>query len=265
MPEKTSPKSDFVPNEDKQLDISIAGVTFRRYPLQTKKVVAEDNLTKVVVGEVSDFFGALPKQQDHMLFLGKPWYLFVSEKIVAITQGRSFFIKDMKPGFWAKLLSHFVIKTSYGIGLGSPWTMQLAIQEAGLPRILFASVASVLGKLVGKKGVFYNLAGSNVRAIDGPTSYSVYPSNVSAKLPPKDPDLVAEQLDGEVRKVLSENVTKNFLGVVIMDANDIGRNVLGQNTDTSDPELEAMFADNPLGQGHECTPLCVVFESSKSS
>ena len=40
---------------------------------------------------------------------------------------------------------------------------------------------------------------SNVRAIDGPTVYSAFPSNVSAKLPPKDPDGVSARLSAAIR------------------------------------------------------------------
>lgn len=43
-----------------------------------------------------------------------------------------------------------------------------------------------------------------------------------------------------------------------MDANDIGRNALGKDTAASAAVLEAAFADNPLGQGRERTPLAVV-------
>jgi asparagine synthase (glutamine-hydrolysing) len=46
--------------------------------------------------------------------------------------------------------------------------------------------------------------------------------------------------------------------VVVIDANDIGRNVMGQATDRPDRFFEEVFADNPLGQGNERTPLCVV-------
>jgi len=45
---------------------------------------------------------------------------------------------------------------------------------------------------------------------------------------------------------------------VVIDANDIGRNVMGQASDRPDRFFEAVFADNPLGQGNERTPLCVV-------
>ncbi len=248
-------KSDLKPNPGKRLDISVGGTTYRRYPLQTEAVQAGDNLHNLIVGRLKDFAKVAPQS-----VWQKSWRLFVSEKIVAITQGRSYFVWDIKPSFWARTLSTFVVKTPHGIGLGSPWTMHLAIQEAGLPRILLASAGGAIGKVLGKKGVFYNLAGSDVRAIDGPTEYSVYPSNVSAKLPPKDPSKVATQLDAAIKKALPSKMTANFKGVVIIDANDLGRNVLGHNTTANQADLEAAFADNPLGQGSERTPLGVVFE-----
>ncbi|MGH7196773.1 MAG: redoxin domain-containing protein [Candidatus Saccharimonadales bacterium] len=255
------PKSDLVPNEGKKLDLTVGEQTFCRYPLKTKMVSAEDDLQPYILERVEQFFETLKKApKEHSDLLMRPWQLFVSEKIVAITQGRSYFIWDIKPGVWARLLSRFVVRTPYGIGLGSPWTMQLAIQEAGLPRIMFAAAGGILGKMVGKKGWFYILAGSDVRAIDGPTEYSVYPSNVSAKLPPEDPQKVAVELSELLKKRLHPELTANFRGVVVIDANDLGRNVLGHDTVDGEEQLEAIFADNPLGQGSECTPLCVVFE-----
>jgi asparagine synthase (glutamine-hydrolysing) len=253
--------SDFEPNRNKELDITAGDKTYRRYPLCTDKVTADTKLGEFVVGYVKRFFGELAGQdKSHLAATKGRFFLFISEKIVAITQGRSYFIWDIKPGFWARTLSKFVTRTPAGIGLGSPFTMQLAIQEIGLPRILYASIGGVLGKLVGKRGLFYTLAGNDVRAIDGPTEYSVYPANVSAKLAPKDPDKVAERLSGAVREALPAEYRDSFAGVVVIDANDIGRNVLGTNASDAPELYEEIFADNPLGQAHEQTPLCLVFE-----
>ncbi|MDR2586638.1 MAG: asparagine synthase (glutamine-hydrolyzing) [Coriobacteriales bacterium] len=256
-------QSDFEPNENKNLDLAADGAVFRRYPLRTEKVTAQTDLTEFVREYVERFFAALPVQaEEHRQMCGKPWYLFISEKIVAITQGRSYFIWDIKTGWWARFLSRFVTRTPAGIGLGSPYTMQLAIQEAGLARIIFASIGGALGKLVGKRGVFYQLAGNDIRAIDGPTEYSVYPANVSAKLAPAQPDAVAAQLSSLVRAAVPAPYAENFGGVVIIDANDIGRNVLGTDAPGPSAHYEAAFGDNPLGQAHEQTPLCLVFESA---
>ncbi len=139
--------------------------------------------------------------------------------------------------------------------------MQLAISELGLPRILFASLISLLTKPFGIKGLFYKIAGPEAASIDGPTEYSLYPSNVSAKLGPKDPEKVAREIHESIKnKVLSIKYFKdNFQGVVIIDANDLGQKVLGNSTNLNNNLIEKIFSDNPMGQANEQTPLILVF------
>ncbi len=185
----------------------------------------------------------------------RKWFAVISEKIVAISQGRSYFLWEIHPKFLARFLSKFVSRTPYGIGLGSPWTMQLAIKEAGLRKILFATFVSAITKPFGVKGVFYRIAGREIASIDGPTEYSLYPSNVSAKLGPKNPQVVAEILHVNINERLKD---KNFQGVVILDANDLGRDVLGNSTKLKNKLIEDIFRDNPMGQGREQTPIAVV-------
>jgi len=136
--------------------------------------------------------------------------------------------------------------------------MQIAIQEIGLPRILLASVASVVTKPFGMKGIFYQIVGPEIAAIDGPTEYSVYPSNVSAKLAPKNPLKVAIETVEEVYNAVPKHFKGTFGGVIIIDANDLGRNVLGNATDLPDTFFEKVMKDNPMGQGSEQTPLVLL-------
>ena len=91
-----------------------------------------------------------------------------SERMVAITQGRSYPIREIRPGRLARLLERYVTRPGYGIGLGSAETMELAIREVGAPRILLAAAASALTKPFGVHGVFYRVAGPQAKAIDGP-------------------------------------------------------------------------------------------------
>jgi len=237
-------------NPGKKIEIEVDGQIFTRYPIQTEVFKKGDDYA-IKIGNI------IKSQLSNSKLIpnNSKWYVIVSEKIVAISQGRSYFIKDIKPSWWAKTLSNSVIKTPYGIGLGSPWTMQLAIQEVGLPRILLAAVLSVITKPFGFKGIFYHIAGREAAAIDGPTSYSLYPSNVSAKLAPKDPQKAAEKIAESIKFQI---VHSNFGGVVIIDANDLGRNVLGNATDKSDLFFEKVMRDNPMGQGHEGTPVVIV-------
>ncbi|MEO7421529.1 MAG: asparagine synthase (glutamine-hydrolyzing), partial [Ornithinibacter sp.] len=254
-------KSDFEANSRRELDIvTERGERVRRYPVRTELVDRDSDLDARVMEHVDSFFAALPEAgPEHAAATSGPWWFFISEKIVAITQGRSYFIWDIKVGRPARVLSRYVTRTPAGIGLGSPFTMQLAIQEAGLPRVLYAAAGGAVGKVTGRKGRFYELVGNDISAIDGPTEYSAYPSNVSAKLAPKDPDAVAARLSAAIRARVPEPWRATFGGTVVMDANDIGRNVLGSDEPGDWSRFEEMFADNPLGQGSEQTPMAMVF------
>ena len=254
-------KTDFEPNDRRELDLVTArGERVRRYPVRTELFTRDDDLDARVLAHVDAFFAHLPAMgPDHADATRGPWWFFLSEKVVAITQGRSYFLWDIEVGRPARVLSRYVTRTPAGIGLGSPFTMQLAIQEAGLPRVLYAAAGGAVGKVTGRPGRFYELVGNDISAIDGPTEYSAYPSNVSAKLAPKDPDAVAERLSAAIRERVPEPWRSSFGGTVIMDANDIGQNVLGADVPGDRSRFEEMFADNPLGQGSQQTPMAMVF------
>ncbi|WP_194895501.1 asparagine synthase (glutamine-hydrolyzing) [Catenulispora pinisilvae] len=252
-------KEYFAANPGKQIAISTASSgQVLRFPIQTDAFAKGDDFHTKISEYGAEFAAKAAESDDHAEALNSPWFLAVSEKVVAISQGRSYFLWEIKPSFAARKLQKFVVRTPAGIGLGSPETMQLAIQEAGLPRIVAASAAGAVGKVVGRKGLFYQLAGPAVRAIDGPTQYSLYPSNVSAKLAPAQPDKAAAELADRIRRVLPATAAENFQGVAIIDANDLGCNILGQATTVGEDKIAEMFKDNPLGQGAQRTPLAVV-------
>jgi hypothetical protein len=125
--------------------------------------------------------------------------------------------------------------------------MQLAISEVGAPRILLAAAVSGLTKPLGVHGLFYRIAGRQAAAIDGPTPYTIAPYNQAATLGPKQPHRVARQM-------------AQALGVpvVVIDANDAGCNVLGLSRGLDRRFVERLFADNPLGQAGEQTPIALV-------
>jgi asparagine synthase (glutamine-hydrolysing) len=252
-------KEYFAPNPGKQITIStLSSGDVRRFPIQTEAFAKGDDFQSKISGYGAEFAARAAESDEHADALDQPWFLAVSEKVVAISQGRSYFLWEIKPSFAARKLNKFVVRTPAGIGLGSPETMQLAIQEAGLPRILAASAAGAVGKVIGRKGLFYQLAGPAVRAIDGPTQYSLFPSNVSAKLAPESPGKAARELADRLRAMLPENAAKTFQGVAIIDANDLGCNILGQGSTVSVERIAEIFKDNPLGQGAQRTPLAVV-------
>ncbi len=222
-------------NKGKKIEIAYDGHSYARFPVKTHIVMAGD-----------DIIAICRKYAGSHLMPGD--MLFISERVVAISQGRAYPIGDIHPSWLAKLLVKFVHKSPYGIGLGSPWTMELAIREAGAFRILFAAFASALTKPFGMRGVFYRVVGKNINAIDGPCSYTLPPYNGYAKLGPADPHGVASRI-------------KAALGndVVIIDANDLGVAVLGKSDrGIADDFPKGVFKDNPLGQSSEQTPLAIV-------
>jgi asparagine synthase (glutamine-hydrolysing) len=250
-----------VTNEGKSLDIGLPdGTLVRRHPVRTPHVADTDDLVPLVVHGVRAHLAALGDGRTASGTGFSQWYVFVSEKVVAITQHRSFFVWDIPVGRAARLLSRHVTRTPAGIGLGSPFTMQLAIDEAGLPRVLLAAGAGAVGRLVGRRGLFYTVVGGDVRAIDGPTEYSVHPANMSAKLAPENPDAVCATISAAVRAAVPAGLAASFGGTVVIDANDLGCNVLGTDSTCPVTRLEEMFADNPLGQGRERTPVALVLD-----
>jgi asparagine synthase (glutamine-hydrolysing) len=210
---------------------------------------------------VERFFDGLPgaPAEARAAVDGRAWYLLVSEKIVAITQGRSFPVWEIEVTPAARILSKFVTRTPAGIGLGSPWSMQIAINEVGLPLIAKAAAASVVGKVQGKSGVFYDVVGHNINAIDGATPYSLGAASNSVKLAPKDPEGVARALSAAVRAALPAGAAELFGGTAIMDANDLGVVVMGHDTGLPTETIAGMFKDNPQGQGAQATPMSLVF------
>lgn len=228
---------ELTPNPGKKLIIEVNGRKFARYPVKTKLITPEDKDISLIIEE---YVKKYLKPGD---------VVFVSEKAVSVTQGRSYPIKEIKASPIAKFLSSHVTKTPTGIGLGSPETMQLAIEEVGLLRILLASFFGTFAKLFGVKGVFYIIAGDGARSIDGAVEYAIPPYNTYVSKGPLNPDRVAEKIS---EKLQSQ--------VAIVDANDIGVNILGGTRDIDKKLIAKIIKDNPLGQTNEQTPVGIIRE-----
>ena len=226
-----------VANEGKALDVDIDGARYRRIPIRTRVVMPGDDLDGVIREYALEHTVAGDT-------------LFVTEKIVAITQGRSYAVADITPRRLARFLSRYVTRTPYGIGLGMPETMEMALRECGTPRILFAAAVSAVTKAFGRSGDFYRIAGDRARAIDGPTSGTIPPYNSAVVLGPERPREVAAHL---------KTLLPTGVEVAVVDINDLGGNILGSTLSKADEKtLLAVLRDNPLGQGHQSTPLGIV-------
>ncbi|MEK7071809.1 MAG: coenzyme F420-0:L-glutamate ligase [Patescibacteria group bacterium] len=228
---------ELYPNRGKNLVIAVDGIKYARYPVKTPLVTEKDR----------DPVFFVKKQLPGILEKGD--VIFISEKIISIMQGRAYQINGIKPTKIAKILSKFVQKRPGGIGLGMPETMQLAIDEAGLPRIILAALFSLLTKPFGLKGVFYIIAGDQARAVDGPTQNTIPPYNNYAVKAPLKPDKVAEEISKEIGA-----------GAAIVDVNDWGVRILGKSRifKINEKFLSRALKDNPLGQCDESTPIGII-------
>lgn len=212
------------------------------YAIKTDLINPQDELNDIV----EEF--ALPSLEDGDI-------LFLSEKMVAISEGRLFHKNAVKPRGLAKFLCKFVHQTSYGPGLGLPMTMQIAIWEVGHTRILLACVAGFFGRIIGKKGWFHEVAGKAVSGIDGIDPATIPPYNNYAILIPSDPDKSAKEL----KKMINKDVT-----VAIVDVNDLGSEVLGlSETDKTREEIAEILITNPLGQTNASTPMGIIRKEKK--
>lgn len=214
---------------------TVEGVTWLRLPQKTHILTPDDDIV-----EIADRFTNGIRQSGDIIV--------VAESPTAITQGRAIPEKSIRIGLLARLLWRGVRKVPYGIGLRSPATMQCAINECGALRILAASFAGFAGKLLGRRGDFYRVAGMQAATIDAAHTSPVPPYDQCVILGPKDPDGVARRIR-----------ERTGCETAIMDINDIGGSwVLGASAGIDRRNLENVMRDNPMGQKGECTPLALV-------
>lgn len=229
-------KDGYTVNPGKEEIVEANGMKFACYAIKTEVITKNDDILKVIEKYVCP-----------VLLAGD--IVFISEKMVACTEGRAYPIEKIKTGFFARMLSRFVKRSPYGIGLAMPETMQCAIDEVGLPRILFASFVGMVGKLFRRRGWFYRVAGTRAASIDGPCSYTLPPYNKYVVLSPKDADGTSSRISS-----MLGNAT-----VLIIDANDLGCKVLSASDNKIDFSVyERLLRQNPLGQSTQSTPIGIL-------
>jgi hypothetical protein len=230
-------EQQFKPNPGKNLEMQVGDATYLRLPIKTDLITEKDELLPLLEKYLKD--RVLPGD-----------IIFVSEKVVCVTQGRIINMNDIKPSKFARFLARKVhnnygTKDFKGFGHGTPMAMQLFIEEAGYPRIFLAAVASAVTRPFGLKGAFYYISGKRAKSIDCPMSFSILEYAHFAKLAPADPEGVARQIK---QKFGNE--------AVILDANYQGAFSLGKTDRTiTEKFILQAFKDNPAGQSDEMTPF----------
>jgi F420-0:gamma-glutamyl ligase-like protein len=231
----------FQANENKNVEIEVNDEIYMRHAIQTHFVQQNEDYIEIFRKYV------LPLYEEGDI-------VSCSEKIIALCQGRIVKREDIHIGFFAKLLSKFASHPDTGVGVGETIKMQYAIDKVGLLKVLYASVASAVTKLFGKKGVFYEIVGQEVSGLDG------FYDHVWAEYGD-----VGIEMPSNPRAVCNEIYEKLGIMTMIVDANDLGQELLGYSDviSLSEKELLGLIKDNPAGQGRQQTPLILIRKKNR--
>ena len=223
-------------NENKEILREVNGKKFNRYAIKTHFVKIGENYIDIIEKYIKPIY----KAGD---------FISISEKIISLCQKRVIYKKDMKVSFLAKFLSKFAMSSDAGIGVDSPYKMQVAIDLCGRFKVIYAAILAGIGKLFGKKGIFYDIVGQEISGLDGFYG-KVFPeySEYGIRIPENS------------NEVCDEIYNKLGIKAMIVDANDFNVEILGKSNSLNydDKTLAQIIKDNPAGQSKQLTPIVLI-------
>lgn len=228
---------EFHANAGKAVEVTVAGKRYARHAITTHFVEVGESYLDLIEKYVKPIY-----QEGDILSS--------SEKVIALCQRRVVTEEECKPGFWAKVLSRCVHQTKAGPGMGLPTKMQFAINHCGLPKVIWAAICAAVCKVFRKKGVFYDMLGTEVTGLDGFYGEDIPAYAHMGVRVPEDPDGVCDEV-----------FAKTGVVMMIVDANDLNVALLGKGkalADRPDKELLELIHDNPAGQGQQLTPFILI-------
>jgi hypothetical protein len=213
-------------------DRIVGGRRYGRAPIRTRWLDADADLVAVLIEHLPD------RRPDDTVA--------VSEKVAVLLTGRAVPIDSIRPGRLAQILARGVRPQEGSEGLSVPEKMEYVLRTCGRFRILAAALAGAVTRPIGMRGLFYRLAGSIARDLDGGR-----PPYEHLLFPPLD-EQAAQQLCGWLERALRT-------GVAIIDLNDFGGSVRATSPMAlPSPLLTEVLADNPLRQRLTGTPFALV-------
>ena len=227
-------------NENKEIRMVVGGVNYDRYAIKTHYIQIGENYIDIMEKYVK------PVYQEGDI-------ISISEKIISLCQKRIIYKKDVKVSFLAKFLSKFAMSSDAGIGVDSPYKMQVAIDLCGRVKVIYAAIRAGIGKLFHKRGIFYEIVGQEISGLDGFYS-KVFPEYGEFGIRiPENPD-----------KVCDEIYEKLGIKSMIVDANDLSVEILGKasSIEYDNEHLKKLIKDNPAGQSKQLTPLILIRKTS---
>lgn len=201
-------------------------------PVRTRILTDKDNIVDILAQYAKDKIG--PND-----------VITVAESVVAITQGRLTRPEELEPCFLAKVLCRFIPQEG---SMSSVAGMQAVMDMEGKYRVLFAMIVGIFGKILGKSGVFYNMAGRQAALID----------DVTGTMPPFDKCLVYGPANAsEIAQNIKERL--GCYGAAVADVNDLKRSlIVGTSEGMTAPELAKILINNPFGNASQQTPIVII-------
>lgn len=209
------------------------GQRFTRRPLRTHWIDENEDLAAVLISYAPD------RQPGDTIA--------VSEKVAILLAGKTVPVETIRVRWLGRFLASYIRPQLGGaLGLSVAPKMQYVINETGRARILVAAAAAAITRPLGVHGVFFRIAGTLARDIDGgvePYEEHLFPPLSKAE---------ATQRCEELERQLG-------VGIAIVDMNDFGGHVRATSTSSLSGEaLAAILADNPMGQKFTTTPFVLV-------
>lgn len=200
-------------------------------PVRTRLVQPGDDIAQLIEGSVA----RIARAGD---------VIAVSETAVAIAQGEFVRAEYVRPSRIAYALSR---RAGALATVSQPESLQIVIDRVGARRVLVAALMHVVGRLRGRRGVFYEVMGEAIAAIDGYTG-TLPPYDRAIVFAPRDPQRVAKRI-----------AERTGVATAIVDANDLEKaKVLGASSDVDCAAVEQALLGNPHGNGDEQTPIVVL-------
>lgn len=173
-----------------------------------------------------------------------------AETVVAITQGTAKYCDEFKPGLLAKFLCRLFPSNG---SISGEYSMQALIDAEGASKVIVAVICGFAGKCIGKKGIFYKMAGYQARLID----------DVTCTMPPYDKHITYGPMEPyEVAAKIAK--AAGCYGAAVADVNDLKCSaVLGVSEGVDGDKVARILIDNPFGNGSQKTPIVIIKDYAK--
>ncbi|CAI5480954.1 unnamed protein product [Closterium sp. Yama58-4] len=168
----------------------------------------------------------------------------LGETPLAIMQGGFRHPDSVPPGLLARLACLCFLPAS---SLATACGMQVLVDLVGWVRVILAVIVAILARLLlGKRGVFYQLAGYQARLID----------DITCTLPPYDQFITLGPLS--VHETVRGLSAKLGCGLAVVDVNDLKKvKILAATAGVDHKRLTTALLPNPAGNADQQTPIVI--------